>query len=95
MKYQKKPVIIEAFQYDGDLMGSDGRYYAPDWAVKAFESHAMYYNSVNDGLPCELFIDTLEGVHHVSVGDYVIQGIQGELYPCRPDIFEQSYTAVI
>src|SRR5574344_1497993 len=43
MKYRKKPVVIEAFQYDGDLQDSDGEYYVPDWAVKAFEGKVMYY----------------------------------------------------
>ena len=92
MKYQKKPVVIEAFQYDGDLKGADGKYYIPDWAIEAYEKGIMYYKALklNDP-PCELFIDTLEGTHHVSVGDYVIRGIQGELYPCKPDIFEASY----
>lgn len=92
MKYQKKPVVIEAFQYDGDLKGSDGKWYVPEWAVKAFEDGIMYYGTLKlDEPPCELFIDTLEGTHHVSIGDYVIKGIKGELYPCKPDIFEESY----
>ena len=39
----------------------------------------------------ELFIETLEGIHHVSVWDYVIKGVNGELYPCKPDIFEKTY----
>lgn len=91
-KYRKKPVEIEAFQYDGDLKGSDGNYYVPDWAVKAFEEGIMFYDSLSGREePCELFINTLEGKHHVSVNDYVIQGINGELYPCKPDIFEKTY----
>lgn len=95
MKYRKKPVVIEAFQYDGDLMGSDGKYYVPEWAVKAFKDGDMYYGAFSSyEHPCELFISTLEGSHHVSVGDYVIQGIVGELYPCKPDIFEKTYELV-
>ena len=94
MKYIKKPVIIEAFQYDGDLISSSGFYYVPQWAANAFEAGIMYYDSIGDWPPCELFINTLEGNHHVSVGDYIIQGIKGELYPCKPDIFEQTYEAV-
>lgn len=94
MKYRKKPVVIEAFQYDGDLKGSDGKYYVPEWAVKAFEDEVMYFDSLKENeTPCELFIKTLEGDHHVSVGDYVIQGVNGELYPCKPDIFEKTYDA--
>lgn len=95
MKYRKKPVVIEAFQYDGDLMGSNGKYYVPDWAIKAFKEGIMFYDSLNcREQPCELFINTLEGKHHVSVNDYVIKGVNGELYPCKPDIFEKTYEAV-
>ena len=81
VKYKKKPVVIEAFKYD-----------VPDWAVDAYEKGIMHYGALKpDDPPCELLIDTLEGIHHVSVGDYVIKGIAGELYPCKPDIFEESY----
>ena len=93
MKYRKKPVVIEAFQYDGDLKGSDGKYYAPEWAAKAYEDGTMYYGKL-DGQPGELFINTLGGVHHVSVGDYIVQGVSGEFYPCKPDIFEKTYDVV-
>ena len=88
MKFRKKPVIIEAFQFDGDLMNSKGHYYVPDWAVKAWQEGVMYYQGA------ELYIKTLEGDHHVSVGDYVIRGVKGELYPCKPDIFEETYERV-
>lgn len=92
MKYRKKPVIIEAFQFDGDLKGTDGKYYVPDWAVQALENGTMCFDSLDsDSPPCELFINTLEGRHHASVDDYIIQGVNGELYPCKPDIFEKTY----
>ena len=94
MKFRKKPVVIEAFKYDGDLKGDNG-YYVPEWAIKAFESHIMYYDSETlESAPTELYIHTLEGIHHVSVGDYVIQGVKGELYPCKSDIFEMTYEKV-
>lgn len=94
MKYRKKPVVIEAFQYDGDLIDSKGNYYVPEWAAEAHHNGIMFYGC---GLDDEgeyvedLFIKTLEGTHHVSVGDYVIKGVKGELYPCKPDIFEETY----
>lgn len=95
-KYRKKPVVIEAFQYDGDLKGKDGKWYAPEWAIKAFEYGIMYYDSLDcDSPPVELFIKTLEGVHHASVGDYIIQDVNGELYPCKPDRFEKTYDKVL
>lgn len=93
-KFRKKPVVVEAFQYDGDLMDSRGKYYVPDWAASAFEQGIMFYKEMYIK-PEELFIKTLEGNHHVSVGDYIIKGVQGELYPCKPDIFEQTYEEVI
>ena len=46
-KYRKKPVVIEAFQYDGDLKGSDGKYYVPEWAVKAFEEKTMFFDGAD------------------------------------------------
>lgn len=91
-KYRKKPMVIEAFQYDGDLKDCDGNWYVPNWAVEAYEKGIMRYASEScDAPPCDLFIETLEGIHHVSVWDYVIKGVNGELYPCKPDIFEKTY----
>ena len=88
MKYRKKPVVIEAFQYDGDMINSIGKPHVPEWAISAVNNNTMYYDGP------ELFIRTLEGDHHVTVGDYVIQGINGELYSCKPDIFEKTYEVV-
>lgn len=90
MKYRKLPVVIEAFQYDGDFTYSDGTpYEAPEWIFKALKDGTMYFEGAG-----ELFIKTLEGNHHVSVDDYIIQGVNGELYPCKPDIFEKTYELV-
>jgi len=94
MKFRKKPIVIEAFQYDGDLMNTSGNYYVPDWAVTAFKDEVLFYESVYGGVPCDLFIKTLEGNMFVSVNDFVIQGVNGELYPCKPDIFEKTYDLV-
>lgn len=90
-KYRKKPVVIEAFNYDGDLKDSSGRYYVPIWAELAFEEGVLFYGYDE---PWELYVKTLEGTVHVSVGDYLIKGINGELYPCKPDIFHKTYEAV-
>lgn len=92
-KYRKKPVVVEAFKYDGDLMYKTGRYYVPEWVVRSNANGTLYFGEFN-GTPGELFVKTLEGVQHVSVGDYVIQGVNGELYPCKPDIFEKTYEVV-
>lgn len=87
MKYRKKPVVVEAFQFDGDLMDKTGTFYVPEWAEKAYKDGTMYCA----GPSCELYIDTLEGTHHASVGDYIIKGVNGEIYPCKPDIFRKTY----
>lgn len=92
MKYRKKPVIIEAFQYNGNLKNSKGEWYIPDWAMAAFENGTMYYDLCLGSIA--LFVNTLEGRYIISVGDYVIKGVQGELYPCKPDIFEATYEIV-
>ena len=89
MKYRKKPVVIEAFQYDGDFVDRNGKPYVPDWAFSALNEGVLYYK--NDG---QLWIKTLEGHHHASVGDFIIQGVHGELYPCKPDIFAKTYEVV-
>lgn len=86
MKYRKKPVVVEAFQYDGDFIFSDGTPYVPEWAMEANENGTFIHRGQGD-----LFINTLEGEMEVSVGDYVIQGVAGEIYPCKPDIFNKTY----
>ena len=59
-KYRKKPVVVEAFRYDGDLICSNGEWYCPDWARDAFQNGTMYFDSLKcEEPPVELFIDTL------------------------------------
>ena len=95
-KFRKKPVVIEAFQFDGDLINREGIPYVPKWAMDAFRNDIMFYDSEDsNSSPTELYIRTLEGVHHVSLNDYVIQGVNGELYPCKPEIFEKTYEVVV
>ena len=78
MKYRKKPVVIEAVQY--------GPYSAPSIELMMF-LEGSGATLTEDGI----IIPTLEGDHLARVGDYIIRGVQGELYPCKPDIFEQTY----
>lgn len=95
MLARKKPVTIECFKYDGDLIDKNGKFYVPKWAKEAYEKGVLFYDSLNEGEPpCELFIKTFEGNHHASVGDYIIRGVNGELYPCKPDIFEKTYEII-
>lgn len=91
-KYKKKPVIIEAYQYDGDFIGQNG-WYAPDWIKQAYENGVLFYREIDNTTP-ELFISTLEGFMKCNVGDYIIKGVKGELYPCKPDFFEKTYELI-
>ncbi len=81
MKYRKKPVVIDAIQFTG-LNPVDV---------------AHFFGDFQDWEPSiEGFtIKTLEGDHLAQPGDWIIKGVAGEFYPCKPDIFEQTYEAVI
>lgn len=97
MKYRKKPVVIEAIQWHGDNI---------DEALKFIQdghddfSHLpLTGGNIKPGVGYtppsgELTIPTLEGDHIASPGDYIIKGIKGEFYPCKPDIFEMTYEKV-
>ncbi len=82
-KYRKKPVVIEAAQFDGSERSIV--------EILALQSDKTKVLREDAG---DLMIPTLEGLMRASVGDYVIRGVQGELYPCKPDIFEQTYDLV-
>jgi len=87
-KYRKKPVVIEAFQWTG---GPD-QIEDPPWIVDALRSGVVHMHSHETGI--RMCIKTLEGTMHADIGDFVIRGIKGELYPCKPDIFEATYEKV-
>ena len=82
-KFVKKPVVIEAIQYNGINITE----------IESFVGAKLptVWLSVED---TQLVIPTLEGDMKVSKGDYVIKGIKGEFYPCKPDIFKQSYNMI-
>lgn len=89
MRAIKRSVTIDCFKYDGDLIDRDGAFYVPEWAAKAYEDGTIYFKDQG-----EMYIKTPEGDHHASVGDYIIRGVNGELYPCKPDVFEKTYDIV-
>lgn len=86
VKYRKKPVVIEAVRWNGKY--TDATEW-PDWFRWAMDSHKI---SVNKNKT--LWIKTLEGAMVAFVGDMVIQGTKGEIYCCKPDIFEATYESV-
>jgi len=92
MKYMKQSPVVEAFQYDGDLINSDGNYYVPEWAVKAFETGVLYYDGEP---PCYLYVHTLHsGDVKVEVGSYIVLSENGDLFIRHPAVFERVYTAI-
>lgn len=81
MKYRKKPIVIEAMKFDSSL----------NVVSRILEwSSPTLLRLMHNGL----HIPTLEGTMIASRGDWIIKGIKGEFYPCKPDIFEASYEAV-
>ena len=89
MKYRKKPVVVEAFKWCGDNTQSDD----PVWIKEAIEKGDVYF-SCEGTTYCNMRITTLEGIMSADLGDYIIRGIKGEIYPCKPDIFEATYEKV-
>lgn len=87
-KYRKKPVVIEAVQWDGMNL-SEIQKFAKGVTSATFHDEAWLLNECP--VSVELTIRTLEGDMKASLGDYIIKGVQGEFYPCKPDIFEQTY----
>lgn len=79
MKFRKKPVVIEAIQYTGEN-GLDIAIFCKGTPLKTFGD--------------SIIIPTLEGHHRADAGDWIIKGVKGEFYPCKPDIFEATYEAV-
>ena len=75
MKFRKKPVVIEARQYTRNGLEAEK---VAEW-------------SGGDQTDEGLVIHTLEGDHLARYGDWIIQGVRGEFYPCKPDIFEETY----
>ncbi len=79
MKYRKKPAVVDAIQYKKGLKHK---------ALKPA------YDHMNGKTPIGVGINTLEGFMLVQEGDWIIKGVAGEFYPCKPNIFEQTYELV-
>ena len=86
MKFRKRPVEIEAMRYDGHWTSAGA---IQEWA-KSHGSNAVVVDNFGNWLD----IETPEGRMKVSHGDWVIRGVAGEFYPCKPDIFAATYEAV-
>ena len=84
MKYRKKPVEIDAIQWVSDNIEQ----------VYEMLGDNLIINTDEDKDEVKHFINTLEGKMEMSWGDYIIKGVNGEFYPCKPDIFELTYEKI-
>jgi uncharacterized protein YeeX (DUF496 family) len=90
MKFRKKPIIIEAIRWDGDNC---------EEIIEFTKGKALIINDIGgsadgEGYPqqyIKLIINTLEGDMEAKLNDWIIKGVNGEFYPCKPDIFEKTY----
>jgi hypothetical protein len=91
MKYRKKPIVIEAFQFYVDNI--------PDWFIDKVTKNEItmvncdYKKCYIEDAYCE--IKTLEGIMIANGGDFILQGVEGEVYPCKKEIFLKTYEEVI
>jgi hypothetical protein len=101
MKYRKKPIEIEAFQMTLERRWDNSEW--PQWLHMAWNTEpgegSVWIDpdaTIAEGRESanELVCGTLEGVHKITFGDYIIQGVKGEIYPCKPDIFELTYERI-
>jgi hypothetical protein len=90
-KYRKKPVVIEAWQFTKENFT---RSKEPNWLKEAIMNKeiALWSQYGRDVIEGE--ISTLEGTMTISENDFIIKGVNGEFYPCKPDIFEKTYDLV-
>lgn len=85
-KYRKKPVVIDAFRLAHHEM--------PDWFLGRKATNEITTHNEDGrwrGGPDYALINTLEGQMRAEAGDYIIKGVKGDIYPCKPDIFEATY----
>lgn len=99
MKFRKKPVVVDVFQMTPDTYYPEAFRTWPEWLTHAWMNVAPdTAGAVFWGVTPEernvLFIRTLEGIMSVTMNDWIIKGVQGELYPCKPDIFAATYEPV-
>lgn len=97
LKFRKKPVVVEAFQMTEARRMDNSDW--PEWLNEAWNKEegqpgALFRQNKDAPMPDLLCIQTLEGIHLVSWDDWIIQGVNGELYHCKPEIFEKTYEAV-
>lgn len=89
MKFRKKPIVIEAIQYTGT---PESNREIIDWTRNS--ATPAYMDAFNEFGLKRLFINTLEGTFVINEGDWIVKGVKGEFYPCKPEQFEMTYEKV-
>ena len=93
MKYRKKPVVVDVVQWDGRNLSK-----IEEFLGKSFLGYRVLSDTawqVGKGVPVtEISIKTIDSVAKAVNGDYIIKGVKGEFYPCKPDIFHATYELV-
>jgi len=88
-KFRKRPIIVEAFRWTADINQKED----PLWIIDAIKDDIIYV--AYEGTPrIFMMIKTLEGTMTAKRGDWIIKGIEGEIYPCKPDIFKKTYELI-
>jgi len=93
-KFRKKPVVIEALQWHGDKDHRPMFDFLTGTVDQPMDAYGDNFYIDHTKVKGGLMLKTLEGEHIASIGDWVIKGISGEFYPCKPDIFEKTYEPV-
>lgn len=87
-EYRKRPVIVEAYRWDGT---AEGAAEICEWMTRHGQEHHYAHSRAFASV---ISIATLEGMTYASAGDWVIRGVRGEFYPCKPDIFDATHEEV-
>lgn len=93
-KYRKKPVVVEAVRWTGSNLEEIRNFVGND-LIENYIEHFDIERALIKQTLAGIAINTLEGTMMVNYGDYIIKGVNNEFYPCKPDIFEQTYEEVI
>jgi len=91
-KFRKKPVVIEAIQWTGDNLEDIIKFTGLHHSALKWTWVKTHMALIQQQEGLKIF--TLEGSYMATIGDYIVKGVKGEFYPCKPDIFEETYDEV-
>ncbi|MBI2798930.1 MAG: hypothetical protein HYX63_01385 [Gammaproteobacteria bacterium] len=94
MKFTKKPIVVEAFQMTRERRENNKEW--PAWLHKAWDTIGIgsLFIDPSDPEHMGLYLYSADGIFKIAWDDWIVQGMSGELYPCKPDIFEATYIEI-